>query len=357
MNKIGLYIHIPFCKSKCPYCDFYSGEANETEIENYVLAVAKHIKSVPYSFDSVFFGGGTPSLLTKEHFKIIFDAIGERAENAEITVEANPGDITEDYLKDLFSLGVNRLSIGAQSLNDKLLSFLGRRHRKTDIINAVSWAKEVGFENISLDFMIGLPNQTNADLLEIIKFIKDNNIPHLSAYILKVEEGTPFYKNGIENLLDEDDICEKYLFFAEEAEKSGLFQYEISNFAVKGKESKHNLKYWNSEEYLGIGPAAHSFLDGKRFFIAPDRKGYVEKIEKEISPYEGFSDGGDFKEQAMLRLRLSKGLDLKSFDSESIRKKADPFISKNLMCIENDFLFFTKKGFLLSNTIIANLIF
>ncbi len=359
MNNCGLYIHIPFCKSKCPYCDFYSGYGEKEEIDRYIKAAARQIREEKRLWGSVFFGGGTPSLLNKENWEELMYAIGETSLSAEITAEVNPGDVSEDYLKMLKEVGINRLSIGAQSLNDKLLLFLGRRHTAKDIQLAVDAAKKAGFENISLDFMLGLPNQTAEDIKETVKFLKEKKIPHVSAYILKVEEGTPFFKNGIADLLDEDDICEKYLLFCSEIEKVGFSQYEISNFSLSGKESKHNLKYWKSEPYLGIGPGAHSFLNGKRFFIEPNRKAYIEKIEAGISPFTGFEDGGDFKEYAMLRLRLKEGLDLKTAGEreKDIRKKASVYIKAGLMEIEENRLRFTRTGFLLSNTIISNLIF
>lgn len=356
----GLYIHIPFCKQKCPYCDFYSSEKNLSEIDEYASAAVRQIKNEDKKWDSVFFGGGTPSLLNENQFQRLFNAFKNNLEKgAEITAELNPKDISPYYAKALYEMGINRISLGVQSLNDETLKFLGRRHTAEEAIKAVESIKEAGFDNISVDFMLGIPHQSDKDILNEIAFLKEYDIPHVSAYILKVEKGTPFFKNGVAKMLDEDDVADKYLLFGEKAESIGIMQYEISNFAKLGMESRHNLKYWRSEPYIGIGPAAHSQSDGKRFYIKPSLKDYIEKINNGISPYSGHIKSGEYKEYAMLKLRLSEGLDLKTAgkNAEEIRKKAERFLSLDLIEINGDILKLTRKGFLLSNTIISSLFF
>ena len=361
MNDIGLYIHIPFCIRKCPYCDFYSLQDSSGGLPRYISAVKKHIEKEPYRYDSVFFGGGTPSLMSPDEFRSIFSSLsGRLSTDAEITAEFNPGDVSYDYFKALSGTPLNRVSIGVQSLNDSSLKFLGRRHTASDAAAAVRAAKTAGFTNISVDFMLGLPRQTEKDISDMLSFVREYSIQHISAYILKVEEGTPFYIRGIGQQIDDDEVSDLYLAFSAGAKELGFSHYEISNFALEGAESRHNLKYWNCEEYLGIGPSAHSFLGGKRFFTEPDTRKYIENIESGVSPFSDESSGGDEKERAMLALRLGKGLVISTLSEKlqaQIKDKVPVYSSLGLASLEKNTLALSEKGFLLSNTIISDLIF
>ena len=328
----------------------------------YISAVAKELQNLPHRFDTVFFGGGTPSLLSAADFEKLFGALdGKLTETAEITIESNPADLTAEYLSDLKRLTpINRLSVGVQSLNDNTLNFLGRRHTREQAAEAIEKIKAAGFDNFSVDFMIGLPNETEKDIENMLLFAEKYDIPHLSAYLLKVEENTPFYKTGVADLLDEDKVSDSFSLFSRLAGEKGYSHYEISNFSKNGYECKHNLKYWRCEEYLGIGPAAHSFLDGKRFSVPKDTEKYVSAILNSLSPYTDFQDGGDESERLMLSLRLKEGVRLSTLSEDRrniILKKAPMLVNAGYIEISNDILSITEKGFLLSNSIICELIF
>ncbi len=362
MTNIGLYIHVPFCRQKCPYCDFYSLSATDENISRYVSAVVKELKNTPYHFDSVFFGGGTPSLLSAAQFEKIFSALdGKLAENAEITIESNPADLSAEYLSELKdNTPINRLSVGVQAVNDETLKFLGRRHNAYEAERAVETIKSVGFDNFSVDFMIGLPNESEKDIENMLLFAEKFSVPHLSAYLLKVEENTPFYKLGVSDLLDEDKVSDSFSLFSRLAGEKGYSHYEISNFSKEGYECRHNLKYWRCEEYLGIGPAAHSFVGGKRFSVPRDTEKYISDIENGTSSYADFQEGGDEGERLMLSLRLKEGVRLSTLSENRkniVLKKAPRLINAGLISLTGDVLSITEKGFLLSNSIICELIF
>lgn len=356
MKKIGIYIHIPFCRSKCSYCDFYS-LTDESKKERYIDRVIQEMtyyKNKNIIADTLFVGGGTPSLLTpKQVEKLILTCKDVFSLNGEITMEANPDSVSEEYLKEIFENGVNRISFGAQSAINNELSALGRRHNKNQITEAVNFAKKAGFKNISLDIMLGIPYQTNESLEKTLDFMTSLGIQHLSCYLLKIEEGTPFYRNQIQKLCaDEDKTADFYLKTVDYLQKEGFSQYEISNFAKKGFESKHNLKYWNCEEYLGFGVASHSFYNGKRFFHSPSIEKYLASEDFAII---SDGEGGDIKEQILLKLRLNKGVEVSLLPKE-VYEKANPFIKNGLMALENDRLSFTPKGFLVSNVILSELL-
>ena len=353
MQPKGLYIHVPFCVKKCPYCDFYS----ETELsitEAYTQAVIRNIIQREVYADTVYFGGGTPSLLSAEQIKAILSAV-EIADNAEITMECNPNTVNEDYLTDILNAGVNRLSFGIQSLNDSELSALGRIHNSRTAVNAVRLAYKAGFRNISGDIMLCTAGQTMSSLKKTIEGMCELPLTHISAYLLKIEPDTPFGKNDdIYALLpDEDESADMYLFTVRELEKYGFEQYEISNFARKGFEAIHNTKYWRCEEYYGIGPSAHSYIDGVRRACTKDIRLF---IESETQPeYVTDENGGTAEEAAMLALRLTKeGLDTKAYPEASDR--AEPLIEAGLLKKENSRLMLTPEGCLVSNEIICRLI-
>lgn len=361
MKPIGLYIHIPFCNGKCPYCDFYSVMPDSKTVDAYVTALCKRIDEANGIYDTVYFGGGTPSLIGSDNIAKIMSHI-KCTPDCESTLECNPSDtgaLNSDFdFSIIAKRGINRISIGLQSSDDGERKALGRRGNCDDAARAISRAKKAGIDNISLDLMLGIPNQTAESLRKSIEFCKNAGAKHISAYILKIEENTPF--NKIKNTLclpDEDETCELYLYAVNELEKAGFNQYEISNFSVKGFESKHNLKYWRCEEYLGIGASAHSFFDGKRFYYERSIDGFI----KGVPPVnDGF--GGDEEEYIMLALRLSEGLIFENFERKfsktlpaGIIEKAKELEKHGLVKITNKNISLTKNGFLVSNSIICEL--
>ncbi|MEE1244576.1 MAG: radical SAM family heme chaperone HemW [Acutalibacteraceae bacterium] len=357
MTDLGLYLHIPFCKRKCAYCDFYSAVFTEKLLGEYVGALEKSIKEwggkTNRPISSIYLGGGTPSLLNRKLIPLL-SSVRESFkvdENAEITLEINPTENIAEVLENAKLSGVNRLSLGAQSGNDRILKILGRTHTAQDTENAVKVAKELGFSNISLDLMLGLPDSDLASLKQDLDFLLKLNPSHISCYILKIEPATKFYKaeSGL-NLPSEDGICDQYLFMCDYLRKHGFSHYEISNFCKDGKKSRHNLKYWQCREYIGIGPSAHSFLDGKRFYYPRDLKGFI----KGNSPiFDGF--GGDKTEQIMLGLRLDSGIDFDILPPDA-QKKCAEFAKRGLGILKDNRFSLTDKGMLLSNAIITEIL-
>ncbi len=364
MDKIGIYIHIPFCESKCPYCDFYSinnADEHRNYVDNLKYIIEKRSKLHKRPVETVYFGGGTPSVLGSdliievlEKVKCCFDV----DLNAEITLEVNPCSADKIDFVALRTSGFNRLSIGLQSADDNELKVLGRRHSAIKVKEVVDKAKDSGFINISLDLMLCVPKQTKNSLTESIRFCKDCDVQHISAYILKIEENTPFYKIKDKlNLFDDDLQAQMYLHAVNEFEKYGFNQYEISNFSKEGLEGKHNLKYWRDEEYLGFGPSAHSYIDGKRYFYNRD----INAFYNDELIYD--CDGGDFEEYIMLKLRLKEGLDLKDFETkydikpnEKLYTLINNLQENDLVHFEGDTVSLTPQGFLMSNTIINYII-
>lgn len=369
MKNIGLYLHIPFCKSKCPYCDFYSFSGKDNQKDEYVTALQGKISSSISTLqgdsdckvDTLYIGGGTPSVLGAKRLENLVNTCnsGFLTDNAEITVECNPYGLDEDFFKILHSCGVNRISMGLQSAVDSERRLLGRMSNRNQVENAVKSAQKVGFENITLDVMLGVPEQTEKSLEETLDFCISLGVPHISAYILKLEENTHFYKNQHKyNFPDDDLTADLYLQMCETLESNGIIQYEISNFAKKGFESRHNLKYWHCEEYLGLGPSAHSFIDGKRFYFDRDFDAFL----KGNAPIPD-GNGGDFTEYAMLALRLTEGLQKsKVFERfghtipDEIYKKSKIFVDNGYMIADENGLALTRNGFLLSNTILSEIL-
>ena len=365
-KPLGLYLHIPFCQKKCAYCDFYSAFYGEEMLGKYNEGLISIIKKEGGRLcrplvDTVYLGGGTPSLLG-ERIIPVMKAVRESfcvTEVAEITLEINPSGNSENILSAAKKAGVNRLSIGAQSGDNETLSLLGRTHLVEDTLNTVKTARGMGFNNISLDLMIGLPNSDLNTLKADLDFILSANPDHISAYILKLEENTLFYKNrDTLNLPDEDETAEQYLFMCRYLEEGSFSHYEISNFAKEGKEGKHNLKYWHCEEYLGIGPSAHSFLEGERFYYPRDSRAFL-RGEPPVSDGKG---GGE-EEYIMLALRLKEGLCFERYRErfgkdlpDSIKKAALPLQNAGLLNINDDSISLTHRGMLLSNSVITNLL-
>lgn len=361
-KPIGLYLHIPFCKGKCPYCDFYSVAPQKGVTDSYVAALCRKIDEENRIYDTVYFGGGTPSLLGADNISLILSHV-RRTENCEVTLECNPSDTgginsVFDFEK-VAESGINRISLGLQSANDEERKALGRRGNCDDVERAIARVKAAGIENISLDLMLGIPNQTKESLLRSVEFCKNSGTTHVSAYILKIEEGTFFHKKRESLILpDDDETSNLYMSAVDALEKSGFIQYEISNFSKEGFESRHNLKYWRCEEYLGIGAAAHSFVDGKRFYY---ERNMTDFIDGKPPVDDGF--GGDEEEFIMLALRLTEGLIFENFRNrfgkdvpDSLIRKAEMLEKHGLVICGEENISLTKEGFLLSNAVICELL-
>ncbi len=359
MNK-GLYIHVPFCLSKCPYCDFYSVAFDSDTAKQYKDAVIRNLRyylsqNSELRFDTVYFGGGTPILLWQEICDIMDEIQPYITENAEVTIEANPCCTDENALCSLKRHNANRISFGLQSGNDIELKALGRRHNAKVGADAVNMAYKAGFENISGDIMLGIPLQTKESLVETIDYMTSLPLTHISAYLLKIEPNTPFAKKELE-LPDDDGYADIYLETVSRLADKGYKQYEISNFAKPGAESRHNLKYWRCKEYLGIGPAAHSYYNGERFAVGRDLKAFTEsKVQPAVITER---EGGDYEEWAMLKLRLSEGLDFSTakerfgISKEDILKKCR-LIPGKLYEADDKAIRLTPEGFLVSNAVIG----
>lgn len=361
-HEPGLYIHVPFCRGKCPYCDFYSFRADAAFKARYTDLIIKNIieeqTGKGLTFRTVYFGGGTPSQLGAQNLCRVLDVI-QKTPHAEVTVECNPSDLCEEWtqaqLDALVKHGANRISMGMQSVVEQERKALGRRAGKPQVEQAVAMVKAAGVTDFSLDVMLGIPFQTPETVRQSVAFCAESGATHLSAYLLKIEQGTPFEKvEKTLNLPDEDECCELYLTACEEAEKNGFHQYEISNFAKPGRASRHNLIYWNDEEYIGIGPAAHSFFGGKRYYNTADAEHFQPVPD---------GDGGSFEEYAMLRLRLTEGLTEQGTKERfgfalpaKVRQAAAPFAAQGLLISDEAGVRLNPRGFLVSNAIIAALL-
>lgn len=364
MDNIGLYLHIPFCKTKCPYCDFYSMRSDESDRDMYTISLVESMEiwsdKLERKADTLYFGGGTPSILGGKNIAML----SRRAKHlfgvdGEITVECNPSAVEGDFFKTVADAGVNRISLGIQSVIENERKKLGRFSDRKLIEKRIEQCRTAGINNISLDVMLGVQDQTMKSLSETLDFCINSGATHISAYILKIEEGTQYYrKKDSLNLPDEDTVADMYLTMSEQLCTNGFEHYEISNFARPGFKGKHNLKYWNCEEYLGLGPSAHSFIDGKRFFYPRD----IEYFKNGREPIPD-GNGGDEEEYIMLRLRLEDGIIFEDFEKifgksfpQNIINKTEKFIRNSLMNCDEKSMALTEKGFLLSNSIIAELI-
>ncbi len=380
MKKLGIYVHVPFCKQRCNYCDFYSC-ASSAKISDYVNALISHIKNdaplyKDYEVDTVFFGGGTPSLLEPIDFEAIAKTLKESfnfSNDCEFTIEANPGTITEEKLITYRKSSVNRLSIGLQTTFDSELKALGRIHTYGEFIENFNLARACGFDNISVDIMYSLPNQTVAQLKETLNTVCALAPEHISSYCLKIEEKTVFEKmKDTLSLPSEDTEYEMYITMCELLEKNGYLQYEISNFAKNGRQSRHNLKYWQSEEYLGFGPSAHSFVGGKRYYYSANLSEYLCQIADTGTVTKNYEDDGEnehvlgeiskMDEYVMLKLRLSSGICEEEFFSrfgEHLLEKypkITAFLDGGYMKKANGAYSFTPKGFFVSNYILTEIL-
>ncbi len=351
----GVYIHIPYCEARCFYCDFYTSGNKKTVPDEYINALIRDIKKAQIKTppQTVYFGGGTPSLLNERQINALINALSPQS-NAEITLEANPGTVDYEKLTALKKAGVNRLSLGIQTANNESLKLLGRAHTAKQSMQILQMAHKAGFENISCDIMLNLPNYTQKELHESIELIK--NSTHISAYILKIEQNTVFGKKPPENLPSDEQAADFYLQCVEMLKKHNFNQYEISNFAKKNYEGKHNLLYWNCEDYFAFGPAAHGCINGERFYTPKNIQKYIEKEQDYV--FEGTVDYNDY---IMLRLRLNEGLNFntlkKRFNYTLTKKQADfcRLLVKNDMAVYTEHeLKLTPKGMLMQNSILCD---
>ena len=374
-KRIGVYIHIPFCASKCAYCDFCSLPGKEKLMPHYQDAILIQLQeTLPQMkdtfIDSVYFGGGTPSYYGSHRLVEILRELkvtNRLLKDSEITVECNPDSVRRRDLAELKKEGVNRLSIGAQCADDELLRLIGRRHNWHQVELAVRRARAAGFKNISLDLIYGLPSQTREDWADTLTKALALKPAHISCYGLRLEEGTPLYEEYLNSpiLPSEDDQADMYLYAVDLLQRHGFRQYEISNFARTGMESRHNLKYWMGDEYLGFGASAASWLGGKRFTVLPDVEGYIAAIHsggepmselEEVSLYEQAS------EYVMLRMRTARGMDPKEYESryqnsfEPLEKLMESYVRLGLAQRVGERWRFTPRGFLLSNRLIGELL-
>ena len=376
INKnIGLYIHIPFCKRKCNYCDFYSlACSDKSDFSEYVSAICAHMRRESHLYtgcivDSVFFGGGTPSLLDPDDFKRICDTVREcfaLAPSAELSLEANPCTVTKKALDVYKKCGINRLSIGLQSSHSDELSTLGRLHSLADFERAFSLARDVGFDNISVDIMYALPEQNLDKFIKTIDYVASFEPEHISSYCLKIESGTPFAKMAL-NLPDEDTQYEMYMKMCERLCELGYEQYEISNFAKNGHRCAHNLKYWLSMEYVGFGPSAHSFFDGVRYSYEPSISEYCSAISlgsvpKRISEATLTPCAEEVRDEyVMLRMRLCDGVDFCEFkeqfgvDFDSVYN-TEKYEKSGHIIRDNERVRFSSAGFFVSSFFLSDIL-
>ena len=373
-KNLGVYIHIPFCAGKCAYCDFYSLAGHEKLMPAYQHALLYHIKEYApqldgYLTDTIYFGGGTPSYYGCERLISIFNAIkkyGHVLLDAEVTAEVNPDSITKSDLVRMHRAGFNRLSIGVQSANDALLKSLGRRHNFTAAEETVRNAREAGFKNISIDLIYGLPSQSRDDWADTLNKAAALKTEHISCYGLKIEEGSQLYIYKDSPFMPDDDTqADMYLYAVETLSRFGFKQYEISNFARRGYESRHNLKYWLGDEYLGFGAASHSYIGGVRYNYIADLEKYSENVlagKNIVDLSEEISDFEKASEYLMLRLRTTKGISEKEYTDIypcSMAKTIEllsHYESQGWAALSDGRWSFTPTGFLLSNTLIGEIL-
>lgn len=374
-GKLGIYIHIPFCRSKCDYCDFYSLAGREGQMDVYKKALIAHMRETAplargYQVDTIYFGGGTPSYFGEKRLRELLSEVNKRFDvvrDAEITVECNPDSVDRLMLSKLRRAGVNRISLGVQSACDQELCSLHRPHTFAQAAQAVAWAREAKLKNVSLDLIYGLPDQTMEGWQNTVGEAISLNPEHLSCYGLKVELNTPLYsrvERG-ELLPDEDAQADMYLWTVDRLAQAGYKQYEISNFARPGLQSRHNLKYWMGRTYIGFGPGAHSDFGGRRYSFVRDLDTYIEGVlkggnivdESDIIPQRERSG-----EYLMLRLRTTRGIEEWEYRREyfmnfdPIEQKLEEYERNGWAARQDRRWYFTPKGFLVSNQLIGDLL-
>ena len=374
--QLGIYVHVPFCRSKCQYCDFYSLTTKDSKVlDGYTQAVCTHIRETAplaeeYQVDTIYFGGGTPTYYGAEGVATILNTIRKSfrvSDTAEITFEANPDSVSDKLLRKLYAHGFNRVSLGVQTDDDALLKKLGRPHDYAQVVSAAKRIRKAGFRNLSLDLMYGLPGQTLNAWQETLENVLHLNPEHISCYGLKVEEGTPLYDiKDFCQLPDDDTQADMYMAAVDILRSRGYRQYEISNFAKKGRVSRHNIKYWNGEEYLGFGPDASSDFAGKRFKIVRSLPDYISGIKKGGQVIQDVQDVPPREragEYIMLRLRTVSGISPQEYEKQYLLPFAplaeilEKYRERRYVSIsESGRYHLTPEGFLISNTIISDLL-
>lgn len=381
-KQIGLYIHIPFCKQKCSYCDFCSYANKESFIKRYIQCVLKEIIEVGnnnkidfengkddlFLVKTIYIGGGTPSLIDSKYIVQIIEDIKlnfEIDEKTEITIEVNPGTVTLEKLEDYNKVGINRLSIGLQSTHEHLLKEIGRIHTYLDFLDTFRFAREAGFENINVDLMIGLPNQTLEEVKDSIEEIVSMEPEHISVYSLILEENTPLFKKVEEGLELPNEDLERKMYWAvkQTLEQNNYIHYEISNFAKKGYESKHNLDCWNQKEYIGFGIAAHSYTNGIRYSNIENIEQYIknydeDKTEENLVFHEKQDMEAMQKEYMLLGLRKIDGVSIQEFKIKFVanpvflyHSELEKLVNEELLEIDGDMIKLTNKGLDLANIV------
>lgn len=377
MKELGLYIHIPFCVSKCYYCNFVSYSGMDNLKSNYKEAVIKEImafssRAKNHLVTTIYIGGGTPSCFEKGGVKDIMEIIKLHynvSDNAEISIEANPNSITPEKVAEWKKCGINRVSIGLQSSDDSLLKLINRPHTKKDYLNAISILKKYGFKNINTDIMLGLPNQSLKNVKQTLNLVLKTKISHISAYSLILEEDTPLHKMVAENKLvlpNEDEVVKMYDFVNETLSKHKIYRYEVSNFAKKNHECLHNKNCWNMVEYVGFGVSANSYFDGVRWGNITKIEDYISNINEDklvLDFSETQSKEDLFDEYIMLKIRTAEGIDLNRIKNEYnvdlLRERENVInnlIKYKLININNNFLSATENGFKVLNQIILDLV-
>lgn len=369
----GIYFHIPFCKQKCNYCDFYSrsdsngiNELVKYEIQEFLLRKDYLNNEL---IETIYFGGGTPSLLSINHISELLNCVRQHFQvsaQCEITFEANPDDLTDVYLKSLYDCGINRLSIGIQSFNDKVLKFLGRRHSSKKLNYIIENAKKIGFGNISVDLIFGIPGMELSTYIDSLSQVIQLNIQHISAYSLTISEGTLFYKmmkNNTLSEINEENLLIQFNTTIDTLSEHGFFHYEISNYAKDGYKSRHNCSYWEDIKYLGIGPSAHSYNMVSRQWNISDTSKYCSKINQSQSFYEVeyLTHNDKFNEYVITGLRTSNGVSKRyineNFDERictHFTKEVNKLLNDNLIYVVEDRIVLTRKGILISDFILRN---
>lgn len=370
MKEIGIYIHIPFCIKKCEYCDFVSYCNKKEYIPQYINALKKEIKNninKEYKITTIYIGGGTPSSIEENYIADIIETIKlnmneenlKDFENIEVTIEVNPGTVNKEKLQVYKKIGINRLSIGLQETHNELLKSIGRIHTYEEFIKTYKLARKIGFNNINVDLMIALPNQTIQDIKENLEKITKLNPEHISVYSLILEEGTPFYNKYNENkikLPDEELERNMYWYVKNTLENNGYMHYEISNFSKKGFESKHNMNCWNQEEYLGFGVAAHSYNNRIRYSNTNSIEEYIKGSNKIIHEEQTLEDMQ--KEYMLLGLRKIEGINIQKFKNKFaqnpifiFKEQLNKLVDEELIIVDGNEIKLTNKGLDLANIV------
>ncbi len=370
----GIYIHIPFCRQKCYYCDFYK-TVNTSLTEKFLTSLKEESLMrneylINEKVETIYFGGGTPSVLTIKQLSDILEFLNKEfqiEDEAEITLEANPDDLDYSYLKGLYQIGINRLSIGLQALQDEHLKKMNRRHNAEQAISSIKNTEKVGFQNVSIDLIYGLQELTSDQWKDTLQQVFKLSFQHLSAYHLTYHQGTPFYtwlKKGSLREMDEQESLEQFEILIEIAGKFGFEHYEISNFAKDQLYSKHNTSYWTGKKYLGLGPSAHSFDGKSRQWNIASLEGYIKAIENSLPFFEEevLTENEKFNEFILTRLRTKWGISKDELRKNFGKQKLDYFqneikkyLNSSLVEENDDTIIVTKKGLFISDEIVSNL--